>query len=51
MPSIRTKHHATVIPACAFNPLASVSDQDRISCYNINTLSNKRAMRKRENIN
>ena len=33
------------------NPLAPMSDQDRISPYNINTISGGQVMRKKENIN
>ena len=33
------------------NPLTPISDQDRISSYNINTVSTKQVMRKKENIN
>ena len=33
------------------NPLTPMSDQDRISPYNINTVSTKRVMRINKNIN
>ena len=33
-----------------FNPLTPVSDQDRISPYNINTISNRQVMRIKKNI-
>ena len=32
------------------NPLTPISDQDRISSYNIDTVSTKQVMRKKENI-
>ena len=32
------------------NPLTTISDQDRISSYNIDTVSTKQVMRKKENI-
>ena len=35
----------------AVNPLTPVSDQDRISPYNINTVSSRQVMRKQKNIN
>ena len=34
----------------SFNPLTPISDQDRISSYNINTVSTKQVTRKKENI-
>ena len=34
-----------------FNPLIPVSDQDRISPYNINTISNRQMMRIKKIIN
>ena len=34
-----------------FNPLTPMSDQDRISPYNIYTISTKEVMRKNKNIN
>ena len=34
-----------------FNPLIPVSDQDRISPYNINTISNRQMMRIKKMIN
>ena len=33
-----------------FNPLTLTSDQDRISPYNINTISSKKVMRIKKNI-
>ena len=33
------------------NPLIPVSDEDRISSYNINTISTRIVMRKKKNIN
>ena len=33
------------------NPLTLMSDQDRISPYNINTISSRQVMRKKKNIN
>ena len=33
------------------NPLILMSDQDRISPYNINTISSRQVMRKKKNIN
>ena len=33
------------------NPLTSLSDQDRISPYNINTILNRKVMRIKKNIN
>ena len=33
------------------NPLTPMSDQDRISPYNINTMSTRQAMRIQKNIN
>ena len=33
------------------NPIAPMNDQDRISPYNINTISGRQVMRKKENIN
>ena len=34
-----------------FNPLTPISDQDRISPYNINTISSRQVMRIEKNIN
>ena len=34
-----------------FNPLTPMSDEDRISLYNINTISSKLVMRIKKNIN
>ena len=34
----------------SFNPLTPISDKDRISSYNINTVSTKQVTRKKENI-
>ena len=34
-----------------FNPLTPISDQDRISPYNINTISTRKVMRIKKNIN
>ena len=36
---------------CFFNPLTSMSDQDRISPYNINTISTRYVIRIEKNIN
>ena len=36
---------------CCFNPSTPMSDQDRISPYNINTISSRQAMRIKKNIN
>ena len=33
------------------NPLTPISDQDRISPYNINTISSRQVMRIKKNIN
>ena len=33
------------------NPLTPISDQDRISHYNINTISSRQVMRIKKNIN
>ena len=41
----------TNLPAWSFNPLTPMSDQDRISPYNINTISGRQVMRKKKNIN
>ena len=41
----------TNLPARSFNPLTPMSDQDRISPYNINTISGRQVMRKKKNIN
>ena len=35
----------------SFNPLTPMSDQDRISPYNINTISSRQVMRINKNIN
>ena len=35
----------------SFNPLTPTSDQDRISPYNINTISSRQVMRIKTNIN
>ena len=35
----------------SFNPLTPMSDQDRISPYNINTISTRQVMRIKKNIN
>ena len=38
--------------ACStVNPLTPISDQDRISPYNINTISSRQVMRLKENMN
>ena len=34
-----------------FNPLTHMGDQDRISPYNINSISNRQVMRIKKNIN
>ena len=34
-----------------FNPLTPMNDQDRISPYNINTISRRQVMRMKKNIN
>ena len=34
-----------------FNPLTPISDQDRISPYNINTISTRKVMKIKKNIN
>ena len=36
---------------CCFNPSTPMRDQDRISPYNINTISSRQAMRIKKNIN
>ena len=33
------------------NPIAPMNDQDRISPYNIHTISGRQVMRKKKNIN
>ena len=35
----------------SLNPLTPMSDQDRISPYNIDTISSRQVMRKKKNIN
>ena len=40
-------YFATVL----INPLTAMSDQDRISPYNINTISSRQVMRIKKNIN
>ena len=37
--------------SCDFNPFTPTSDQDRISPYNINTISSWQVMRIEKNIN
>ena len=39
------------LPFKHFNPLAPMSDQDRISPYNIDTISTKEVIRIKKNIN
>ena len=34
-----------------FNPLTPISDQDRLSPYNMNTISTRKVMRIKKNIN
>ena len=51
IPSFLSYHGQTCIKWLFVNPLTSVSDQDRISPYNISTISSRQVMRIKKNIN
>ena len=44
-------HSVKVELQITFNPSTPISDQDRISLYNINTISSGQVMRTKKNIN
>ena len=48
---VKESYFITHSPLTTLNPLASMSDQDRLSPYNINTISTRRVMRIKKTIN